>query len=362
MEPFKRGKDKVALVGFSTRTRSLAPFDDPDFEIWGLNEEYNWFPKKVEGVLTMESWLKRYERWFQMHPVNDYMRANNTNDRNHPMWLLNVSGKCMACNGTKEWENYMNAGKKEKCPFCQDGVYHPPEARKDLIIYMQEAHPEIPGSVKYPLNEIVSNMMPEGMRKTGRGNYFRSSPAFMLALAISMRYKTIGVYGFEMGTDTEYHYQRANFEYWVGRAHSLGIEVILPNESSLLRGELYGYETLKVGYRQDLEMRKTFLEMRVKLAQEFAKIKEGAHEALNALLKSGKFSEEDLKAAVKAAKIEHSKAQAMSNFKRGAQQEVELQLKMFDAYYNAETRETVVKAEELINTDYTFDAPKKEEE
>lgn len=355
--PFIRKRDKVALVGFSQKTRDMAPFADDTWEIWGLNEEYNWFPKKVGDEVVVESWLKRFDRWFQMHPREDFMRENNTNDRNHPFWLLNQSGTCKWCKGTMLWKNYLKAGAEEKCPFCDEGIFTPNEKRQNLTIYMQQAWPDIPGSVAYPIKELADHLMPESMKKTHREFYFRSSPAFMFVLAIAMGYKTIGIYGFEMDTDTEYHYQRANFEYWIGRAQSLGIEVVLPEESALMHGEVYAYETLKVGYRQDLEMRKIFLEQMAKNAEMDTKLKEGAHNALNALWKSGKFTDEEIKASVKAAKLAHAKAQAIYNFKRGAWREVEMQMNMYDAYFNSETRETVEDTEKMVNTDYVFDAP-----
>ena len=47
---------KLALVGMNVRTRANAPFDDPDFEIWTLNESYT------------GAWMKRYDVLFQLHP------------------------------------------------------------------------------------------------------------------------------------------------------------------------------------------------------------------------------------------------------------------------------------------------------
>lgn len=355
--PFKRMRDKVALVGFSQKTRDMAPFLDPTYEIWGLNEEYCWFPKKVGDTFLMESWLKTFDRWFQLHPRADAMRENNTNDRNHPYWLTQTTGVCKWCNGTKEWENYLNGGIKEKCPFCKDGVFIPDEKRQDLTIYMQQQWDDIPGSVEYPLDEVVDRLMPQTMKETKRGRYFRSSPAFMMALAAVMGFTTIDCYGFEMGTDTEYHYQRANFEYLIGLLSGMGLTINVPAESSLLHGELYAYETLKVGYRQDLELRKLFMEARVKNAEIETKVAEGKYIGLRNLEKEGKFSPEDIKAAVKAAKVAHAKAQGMQNFKRGAAREVEMQISMYDAYFNSETRETVEKTEQLVNTDYIFELP-----
>lgn len=52
------GKDKVAIVGFSTNHRHLAPLDDPSYEIWGLNNGY--------------VHLKRADRWFELHSEDQY--------------------------------------------------------------------------------------------------------------------------------------------------------------------------------------------------------------------------------------------------------------------------------------------------
>jgi hypothetical protein len=54
-----RKKNKsVAMVGFSSRHRHLAPFGEPDIEIWGLNRihQQDWFPKNPD-------------RMFQLHPI-----------------------------------------------------------------------------------------------------------------------------------------------------------------------------------------------------------------------------------------------------------------------------------------------------
>ena len=33
-------KKRVAIIGMATTSRHLAPYDDDEFEIWGLNESY----------------------------------------------------------------------------------------------------------------------------------------------------------------------------------------------------------------------------------------------------------------------------------------------------------------------------------
>src|SRR3989337_3939853 len=67
-DPWKRVTDKVAIVAFSKTTRHFAPFDDPTWEIWGLNEEYRF------------QWMRRWDRWFQIPPYLDFMRQGNPNE------------------------------------------------------------------------------------------------------------------------------------------------------------------------------------------------------------------------------------------------------------------------------------------
>ena len=49
---FHRPHKKVAIVGFAD-TRNQAPYNDPTFEIWGLND--------------LHSHIPRYDRWFDIH-------------------------------------------------------------------------------------------------------------------------------------------------------------------------------------------------------------------------------------------------------------------------------------------------------
>lgn len=47
-------RKKVACVGFASNTLHLVPWDDPEFEIWGMNQ----------GHLNFK---RRADRWFEMH-------------------------------------------------------------------------------------------------------------------------------------------------------------------------------------------------------------------------------------------------------------------------------------------------------
>lgn len=97
------------------------------------------------------------------------------------------------------------------------------------------AHPcaELPFAKIYPIEEI----------KTKFGNYFTSSIAYMIALAIHEGAKEIGLWGISMLADEEYARQRPCVEYYIGMAQGKGINVVVAEESPILRSErMYAYE------------------------------------------------------------------------------------------------------------------------
>jgi hypothetical protein len=62
---------KCAIVGFADTTRGEAPFNDPTWEIWGLNELYMVVP--------------RGDRWFEIHPEHNI--KHSFRDPKHWEWL-----------------------------------------------------------------------------------------------------------------------------------------------------------------------------------------------------------------------------------------------------------------------------------
>lgn len=191
-------KRTVAIVGFAPSTRMLAPWNNPDIEIWGVNEEYGYdYWKRKEGKL----------RWFQLHERRLFTRKDNHNDPNHLNWL------------------------KEK---------------HDFPIYMQQHWDEFPSSVKFPLDEIRAKF--EG--KLGE-NYYTSTLALLLAFAAYEGFERVELYGFELGSEvgyntpseTEYGYQRPGAFYWAGMLRGMGIEVYVPPQAGFLHPSLkYGYD------------------------------------------------------------------------------------------------------------------------
>lgn len=182
--PAPAKRTKVAILGFVQHYK-LAPFNDPSFEIWGLNELYQFIP--------------RWDRWFEIHSRTLY-----ENDRNR------VS-------------DHINKLKAMTCP-----------------VYMHQHWDDIPASVPYPMQamcQMFPNPCPEARP------YFTNSITYMLLLAIAEGFAEIHIYGVDMSHSTEYGQQRPSCEWAVGIAQGRGIKVYVPSESDMLKTLfLYGYE------------------------------------------------------------------------------------------------------------------------
>jgi hypothetical protein len=216
-------RKKFAICGFAQSSRLLAPFEDPAYYIIGLNQLYRHIP--------------RADVWFDIHRN---WREDNVPGTDHPTWL----------------------------------------AQCGMPIFMVERMPELPTSVRYPIERVIDTVV--GV------DYETSTVAFMVAWAIheidrqveaeiaavsnghrpmqddagnaltlpAMDYgkarawikdryaeREISLWGIDLIVGTEYDWQKACVEYLLGIAHSRGIVVRLPPASALLKQRWrYGYE------------------------------------------------------------------------------------------------------------------------
>ncbi len=178
-------KNTVAIVGSHPRTRGDFDFAREDADIWVFNE----------ALAT--NWCKRADAVFQLHSPTIWRSTQNRNDPKHYEWLQNTT----------------------------------------VPVYMQDHYEDVPASIKYPLDELFTDLF--GDRK--QIPYITSSVAYALAMAVYLKYKRIEVYGVEMETNTEYGHQRIGVAFWVGVAIGRGIEVDFHSDS-ILNAPLYGYE------------------------------------------------------------------------------------------------------------------------
>lgn len=103
-----------------------------------------------------------------------------------------------------------------------------------IPIYMTERVPSIPNSVRYPIERVMK----------GHLDYFTSTVAFAIALAIEEGFKEIGLWGIDLIVGDEYFYQKPCAEFWLGVAHGKGITVTLPHTTALCKqSHRYGYQS-----------------------------------------------------------------------------------------------------------------------
>jgi hypothetical protein len=159
-----------------------APINDRSFEFWALNDMFKVLP---EGVAT---------RWFQIHTRK--VAALPTK---------------FSPEGCLEW--------------CKTAT---------IPVYMQDKYEDCPCSLKYPLEEILAKF---------KRRYFTSTPAYMVAMALYEGFEEIRLFGIDMSVGTEWGIEKPCMEYWLGRADGMGVDLILPDGSDLLKGHfLYGFE------------------------------------------------------------------------------------------------------------------------
>jgi len=194
LKKLREGKKTVAFVGMAPTTCSLAPYDDENVEIWGVNEEHHY------------SWLKRWDRWFQMHERKYFTRIYDVRGlQDHYIWLQEKHGK---------------------------------------PVYMQHVYEEIPDSVEYPLGQMIDRFFGKVRKGDAKLKYFTSTMPFMSALALYEDFDRIEIYGMEMSGADEYVKQRPCGEFWLGMILGMGKELYLPEGCQMLAGKLYGYQGL----------------------------------------------------------------------------------------------------------------------
>lgn len=180
--PFFRTK-KVALLG-STDSLKFAPWDDPS---WTL----------VAHPCCRPRCLREPDWYFDMHRPECF-RVDK-----------------------KQWNAHYHAWLKAL----------------QTPIFMQEAWPEIPLAVRYPIERVEAEFA-----STVTGELFATNHcAYVFALALMEGVEQIGLFGCQY-SGAERGTQRDSLIYWIGRFEQAGGRVVVPRASnSLMTQPLYGY-------------------------------------------------------------------------------------------------------------------------
>ncbi len=172
------GPLKVALIGTAPSSRYLAPYHDPSWTIWSCS------PGNMNSV-------PRADAWFELHG-NLHWPENKHYGEPYVNWLRSLT----------------------------------------IPVYMQNQQ-YVPNAVPFPYQDMVA--------KFGR-DFFTSSFAWMMALAIDRGATEIALYGIDMASREEYILQRPGFYFFRTIAEQRGIKISAPFESDIMQPPgLYGY-------------------------------------------------------------------------------------------------------------------------
>jgi hypothetical protein len=192
----------VSIVGLSPGSRDMAFRGPQGLEMWSVNTGHACFSQEQ---------LKGFTRWFQLHPRLEF-ESNNRDRPEHLQWLRGCG----------------------------------------IPVYMEQEWPDIHTSIRYPRQEIVQKL---GI------DYFTSSIAYMIALAVYEGFEEIHLYGVDMPSETEYYHERPCVEFWLGYAHRQGIRVMLPEDCPLLKGKRYA-ETVNITSSHVVQKRRMYEQIR----------------------------------------------------------------------------------------------------
>jgi SAM-dependent methyltransferase len=133
-----------------------------------------------------------------------------------------------------------------------------------IPVITSRAHPDYPALVEFPFESVVNVL--------GRV-YFNNTAAYAIAYAIYCGVSKISLFGCDYTYPNAHKAEkgRANAEFWLGFAAAHGIEIALPEATSLMDSIVsdsaedvyaYGYDTVKIKFdeRDDGSMRFTFTE------------------------------------------------------------------------------------------------------
>lgn len=219
-------RTKIAILGF-TPHRELAPWTNPAWELWGINDLYLDIPQVANDRL----------RWFQLHEWNSK--------------LVTAAGEMVS----------------PPCPRDPQHVLWLQHHAKAFPIYVKEARSELPDAIVFPRQALFDYF---------DSNYFTNSVSWMLGLAImelcpekggrAIAGAEIAVYGVDMmtagGQGSEYGWQRPSCEWLLGLAQGCGIKVTLPKESDLMKTAFAYGDAIGNAYRSKLKAQRKDLSTR----------------------------------------------------------------------------------------------------
>lgn len=117
-------------------------------------------------------------------------------------------------------------------------------------VYTSVVREGYPGLVAFPLEDVLNRKHDSN----GSAPYFNSTAAYAIAYAVHIGVKRISLFGLDFTYPNRHHAERgrACCEFWLGVAAARGIEITVPDGTSMMdacepeRTRLYGYDCVDV--------------------------------------------------------------------------------------------------------------------
>jgi len=258
----------VALVGFADSSLKFAKDSKAD-EMWSVN--FAW-----------DNDVPRIDRLFEIHALWWLALSQGDRDKKHLEWLQKDHDFPIYTYDDYTKEAFENGISLDK---------------------VLEKEYRIPNSTQFPFEESYKLFaLLQRENKPGQP-YYTNTIAYMMALAIMEGFDRIELYGIEMSGGTEYAYQKACLEYFIGLANGRGIEVYLPEHCALMNARLY-HKGANMISRQTIEAHVIEYE---KMREENTN-KNNFWRGQMALLKEQGTKEQELKDIMKNIQVTHERA------------------------------------------------------
>jgi hypothetical protein len=205
---------KIAIVGTCESSRELAPYEDDTWRKWLCGESNHTMPSA--------------DVWFELHAPHELTPK-------HQEW----------------WIKFLS--------------------EQEFRIYMQEKHPAIPNSERFPIEAVRKEFPPPW--------FFTSTIAYMLAFAVmNPEVAEIGIWGVDMAHEEEYWHQKPGCLIYIMEAMRRGIKIFVPPESDLLQPlPLYAYAKNTPHARKFFARKKELLDMQSKFNKAIAEVEGMKH-------------------------------------------------------------------------------------
>lgn len=225
---------KFAICGFAASSRMLAPFDDPEWEIWGLNQLYRHIPRETRHFDIHANW-----------------REDNVPGTDHPQWLAECGIPVYMSTHEPSIPTSVNYPLKAVMERVVGADYFTSTVAFMVALAIYEIDLQVDADVaklEASANAVYADDILDSIEAAPSRDTLLHPNKFRQWLRDRYAERAIGIYGIDLVVGTEYDWQKSCVEYLLGLAEARNVTLAIPRECALLKQRWrYGYETEPAG-------------------------------------------------------------------------------------------------------------------